>query len=100
MSPIFFAIHQPEANLEPKKFGGFVLPGSLLWQLALEQALRHLFQLPPSFWGIHVGFSGEPHLHGFFSNRAGREVHYVDRHQKMRFEYEKGTKDQEVRTDL
>lgn len=24
------------------------------------------------------------------------EVHYVDRHQKMRFEYEKGTKDQEV----
>ena len=35
--------------------------------------------------------------HGFFSNRAGTQVHYVDRHQKMRFEYEKGTKDQEVR---
>ena len=44
-------------------------------------------------------FSGEPKLHGFCSNDAGSEVHYVDRHQKMRFEYEKGTKDQEVRTD-
>lgn len=29
------------------------------------------------------------------SYRMGR-VHYVDRHQKMRFEYEKGTKDQEA----
>ena len=36
---------------------------------------------------------------GIVARVDSSEVHYVDRHQKMRFEYEKGTKDLEAREE-